>query len=95
MKRLVATVLVALTLTSCQETPKGYVINGEVTGRTDGKVYLKSFRNKMFFDIDTAELKEGKFTFKGEVDIVWSGNRRHELSGSVLCRKYEYGCADK
>ena len=68
MKRLVATVLVALTLTSCQETPKGYVINGEVTGRTDGKVYLKSFRNKMFFDIDTAELKEGKFTFKGEVD---------------------------
>ena len=68
MKRLVATVLVALTLASCQETPKGYVINGEVTGRTDGKVYLKSFRNKMFFDIDTAELKEGKFTFKGEVD---------------------------
>ena len=29
MKRLVATVLVALTLVSCQETPKGYVINGE------------------------------------------------------------------
>ena len=86
MKRLVATVLVALTLVSCQETPKGYVINGEVTGRTDGKVYLKSFRNKMFFDIDIAELKEGKITF---------GNRRHELSGSVLCRKYEYGCADK
>ncbi len=22
----------------------------------------------MFFDVDTAELKEGKFTFKGEVD---------------------------
>jgi hypothetical protein len=55
-------------LASCQEAPKGYVINGEVTGRTEGKVYLKSFRNKMFFDVDTAELKEGKFTFKGEVD---------------------------
>ena len=68
MKRLVATVLVALMLASCQEAPKGYVINGEVTGRTEGKVYLKSFRNKMFFDVDTAELKEGKFTFKGEVD---------------------------
>ena len=68
MKRLVVTALVALTLASCQEAPKGYVINGEVTGRTEGKVYLKSFRNKMFFDVDTAELKEGKFTFKGEVD---------------------------
>ena len=63
MKRLVATALVALMLASCQEAPKGYVINGEVTGRTEGKVYLKSFRNKMFFDVDTAELKEGKFTF--------------------------------
>ena len=55
MKRLVATALVALMLASCQEAPKGYVINGEVTGRTEGKVYLKSFRNKMFFDVDTAE----------------------------------------
>lgn len=68
MKRLVATALVALTLASCQEAPKGYVINGEVTGMADGKVYLKSFRNKMFFDVDTAEVKDGKFTFKGEVD---------------------------
>ncbi len=68
MKRLAVTVLVALMLASCQEAPKGYVINGEVTGRAEGKVYLKSFRNKMFFDVDTAELKEGKFTFKGEVD---------------------------
>ena len=88
MKRLVATALVALMLASCQEAPKGYVINGEVTGRTEGKVYLKSFRNKMFFDVDTAELKGSAF-------IVWSGNRRYELSGSVLCRKYEYGCEDK
>ena len=68
MKRLAVTVLVALMLASCQEAPKGYVINGEVTGRAEGKVYLKSFRNKMFFDVDTAELKEGKFTFEGEVD---------------------------
>lgn len=68
MKRLAVTALGALMLASCQEAPKGYVINGEVTGRAEGKVYLKSFRNKMFFDVDTAELKEGKFTFKGEVD---------------------------
>ena len=46
MKRLVVTALVALTLASCQEAPKGYVINGEVTGRTDGKVYLMSIRQR-------------------------------------------------
>ena len=68
MKRLAVTALVALTLASCQETPKGYVINGEVAGMPEGKIYLKSFRNKLFFDVDTAEVKDGKFTFKGEVD---------------------------
>ncbi len=68
MKRLAVTALVALTLASCQETPKGYVINGEVAGMPEGKIYLKSFRNKMFFDVDTAEVKDGKFTFKGEVE---------------------------
>lgn len=68
MKRLIATALVALTLASCQKAPKGYVINGEVAGMPEGKIYLKSFRNKMFFDVDTADVKDGKFTFKGVVD---------------------------
>lgn len=48
MKRLVATALVALMLASCQEAPKGYVINGEVTGRRsrilgDQTVYVIPF----------------------------------------------------
>lgn len=68
MKRLIATALIALTLASCQEAPKGYVINGEVAGMPEGKIFLKSFRNKMFFDVDTADVKDGKFTFKGVVD---------------------------
>ena len=34
MKRLAVTALVALTLASCQETPKGYVINGEKSDRS-------------------------------------------------------------
>lgn len=68
MKQFVCMALVALLLASCQEAPKGYVINGEVAGMPDGKVYLKSFRNKMFFDVDTADVKEGKFIFKGKVE---------------------------
>lgn len=68
MKRFVAAALAALALTGCRETPEGYVIKGEVDGMADGQVFLKSFRNKMFFDVDTAEVKDGKFTFKGKVD---------------------------
>ena len=68
MKQFVLVALTALLMASCQETPKGYVINGEVSGMPDGKIYLKSFRNKMFFDVDTAEIKDGKFTFEGSVE---------------------------
>lgn len=67
MKQAGIWALAALLLASCQEAPKGYVINGEVTGMPEGEIYLKSFRNKMFFDIDTAQVKDGKFTFQGEV----------------------------
>ncbi|MDD4525967.1 MAG: TlpA disulfide reductase family protein [Lachnospiraceae bacterium] len=43
------------------------MIKGTVVGMTEGKVFLKSFRNKMFFDVDTAEVKNGQFTFEGKV----------------------------
>lgn len=68
MKQFCMMALVGLLVVGCQEVPKGYVINGEVENMPDGKIYLKSFRNKMFFDVDTAEVKDGKFTFKGAVD---------------------------
>ncbi|MDO4755574.1 MAG: TlpA disulfide reductase family protein [Parabacteroides sp.] len=68
MKQFFMAALAVILLASCQETPKGYVINGEVEGLTEGQVYLKSFRNKMFFDVDTVEILNGKFSFKGEVE---------------------------
>lgn len=68
MKQIAMWAAAALLAVSCQETPKGYVINGEIEHMPEGKVYLKSFRNKMFFDVDTAEVVNGKFTFKGEVE---------------------------
>ena len=68
MKQLGLWILAILMLASCQETPKGFVINGVATGMPDGPIYLKTFRNKMFFDKDTAEIKDGKFTFTGVVD---------------------------
>ena len=68
MKHLCMMALAGLMMVGCQEAPKGYVIHGEVENIPDGKIYLRSFRNKMFFDVDTAEIKGGKFEFKGEVD---------------------------
>lgn len=67
MKQFAVLALSGLLMAGCQEVPKGYVINGVVENMPEGKIYLKSFRNKMFFDVDTAEVKDGKFTFKGEV----------------------------
>ncbi len=58
----------ALTLWGCQEKPKGYVINGVVNDQQEGMIYLKAFRNKMFFNVDSVMLAEGKFTFKGETE---------------------------
>lgn len=68
MKQVIIGAAAALLAVSCQQAPKGYVINGEIEGMSEGKVYLKSFRNKMFFDVDTADVQNGKFTFEGEVD---------------------------
>ena len=88
--------LAGLLVVGCQEVPKGYVINGEVENMPDGKIYLKSFRNKMFFDVDTAEVKDGKFTFKGRSAFTfWFGNREYELSGSALLGEYGYECQDR
>ena len=56
MKQFCMMALAGLLVVGCQEVPKGYVINGEVENMPDGKIYLKSFRNKMFFDVDTAEV---------------------------------------
>lgn len=38
-------------------------INGTVKGVSSGKIYLQKFNNKMFFAIDSAEVKDGKFQF--------------------------------
>ena len=96
MKQICMMALAGLMVVGCQEVPKGYVINGEVENMPDGKIYLKSFRNKMFFDVDTAEVKDGKFTFKGEVDQpLRFGNREHELSGSTFLGEYGYECQER
>lgn len=68
MKQFLIIILIGLLLTGCQQIPEKYVINGEIKGVAEGKVYLKSFRNKMFFDVDSADIQNGKFMFTGKVE---------------------------
>lgn len=56
MKQVMIMAVSALLFASCQKAPDGFVINGEVTDMPDGKIYLKAFRNKMFFTVDSTEI---------------------------------------
>lgn len=67
MKKYLSVFCSLLFFMSCQQQG-GYVIDGTAKNVKDGKIYLQVFRNKMYFDMDTAEIIEGKFTFKGKVD---------------------------
>lgn len=68
MKKLFIIVVAAIAFLSCKENTLQYSIEGTIKGVTEGAVYLKKFRNKMYFDVDTAEIENGVFKFKGIVD---------------------------
>lgn len=73
--------LIVLTLSSFDQKP-GYVINGKINVAT-GTIYLKGFRNKIFFTIDSAKIVNGKFYFKGNV-------KRPDLFGLTLDREESF-----
>lgn len=69
MKKLVLMALACISLIACQQEKNGFEIEGEITGMDSGMVYLKTFRNKMFENVDSTQVKDGKFKFKGSVDV--------------------------
>jgi len=73
MKRILLALLIGLTALSCDSTPEGYAINGELTGEVaDGtSVFLKiidSTTNQPVA-IDTAKILDGKFKFAGTAGL--------------------------
>ncbi|MDR0748211.1 MAG: AhpC/TSA family protein [Tannerellaceae bacterium] len=68
MKQFWTIVLVSILFAGCRHEQEGYVITGEVKGVPEGKVYLKYFRNKMFFNEDSADVENGRFTFTGKAE---------------------------
>ncbi|RPD42263.1 TlpA disulfide reductase family protein [Chitinophaga barathri] len=60
MKQALSLILLGLGLSA---SAQDFSITGTVKGVENGKVYLQRFSNKMFFTIDSAEIKDGKFRF--------------------------------
>ncbi len=69
MRNLLAILVVALSVLSCQSAKDEYSIKGTVSGVETGKVYLQKLVDGQPQSIDTAELVGGKFTFKGKMEM--------------------------
>lgn len=68
MKQILMLLAASAVLWSCQSKPNGFTIEGTIDSPAQGKIYLKSFRNKMFFTEDSAEIRDGRFQFSGRVE---------------------------
>jgi peroxiredoxin len=70
MKQIVFLLSIALILVSCTGKNKNqYTITGSVTGVDSGMVYLEKSEAGAWTKLDSTNLKEGKFTFTGNVTI--------------------------
>jgi peroxiredoxin len=62
MKKVLLVIVTGLVLFSCTNKNNLFV-SGTAEGVQSGTVYLQKFVNKMFFVIDSATIKDGKFKF--------------------------------
>lgn len=70
MKKVLLMAVAAGFLVACNKN-SGYTLSGELTGFTDGtKVYLSKIEEQDLVKIDSTEIKDGKFSFAGEVAEV-------------------------
>lgn len=68
MRNILATLVLVTVFFSCQ-TKDEFSIKGTIAGVDSGKVYLQKIVDGRPQSIDTADVKEGKFEFKGKMDI--------------------------
>lgn len=78
LKKLFLFILIAASLASLGQN-QTFTINGNINVNS-GIIYLKSFRNKMFFPQDSAKIINGHFKFTGKV-------KRPYLYGLTIKRK--------
>ena len=65
-KFLIAIAAIGLFVTACNQGEQ-YNVTGKITGQLDGKVYLSKVHDNELVKIDSTELMEGVFEFKGNV----------------------------
>jgi peroxiredoxin len=69
MRKLFFTILaISALMWSCQDKTQ-FTINGEISPATDGNIILFGFEKGNPVPNDTTEIVDGKFTFKGEIDV--------------------------
>lgn len=67
MRTLLAILVLALTIVSCQMTKDEFSIKGTIAGVETGKVYLQKIVDGRPQSIDTSEVVDGKFSFTGKM----------------------------
>lgn len=69
MRNVIAILVLALTVFSCHMAKDEFLIKGSIEGVDKGKVYLQKIVEGQPQGVDTAEVVDGKFTFKGKMEI--------------------------
>jgi thiol-disulfide isomerase/thioredoxin len=69
MKNILAILVLALTIFSCQTAKDEFSIKGTIAGVETGKVYLQKIVDGRPQSIDTADIVDGKFAFTGKMEL--------------------------
>lgn len=69
MRNVIAILVLALAVFSCQTAKDEYSIKGSIAGVETGKIYLQKLVDGQPQSVDTADVVDGKFSFKGKMEI--------------------------
>jgi peroxiredoxin len=69
MRNVLAIVVLALAVFSCQTPKDEFLIKGTIAGVSTGKVYLQKIDKGKPLNIDSVDVKDGKFTLKGKMEV--------------------------
>jgi len=69
MKRVLMVLLIPIVLGSCEQKPEGFVVEGSISGYPEGNAVLKRRINSEFVTLDSTQISDGSFSFKGILDL--------------------------
>jgi len=69
MKRILIPVIAILIISACETKQEGFIVNGSISGYPEGTALLKQRINSEFVTLDSTSIKNGKFEFKGLLEL--------------------------